>query len=100
MSMPEQLTITLVAEGEGPPAPLRFKRCLKWLLRHFGLRCRDIREPSAWSEEKELAFAAAVEAMREAVDRGDPWSALMDPRVIAFDSLTSEPAAGRTDEPS
>jgi hypothetical protein len=38
------VTITLRPEGPGPPAAVRLKRCLKSLLRAYGLRCVDIRE--------------------------------------------------------
>lgn len=43
----DELTITLVPEGDGPPAEVRIRGALKVLLRRFGLRCRDFRPGGA-----------------------------------------------------
>lgn len=39
---PETWTISLRAEGPGPPVEVRVRRALKWLLRSFGLRCTSV----------------------------------------------------------
>lgn len=41
--MKSELTITLVAEGSGPPIEVRWRRALRSLLRKHGLRCLDMR---------------------------------------------------------
>ncbi len=41
---PEVWTLTLRAEGDGPPVEIRVRRVLKWLLRSFGLRCVRVSE--------------------------------------------------------
>lgn len=38
----ESWTIVVRAEGEGPPAAIRVRRALKFLLRSHGLRCTRI----------------------------------------------------------
>jgi len=48
-----ELTITLRPVGDGPPAEIRFRRALKALLRHYGLRATwpTTQQPAAPAKE-------------------------------------------------
>jgi hypothetical protein len=52
MERDETYTITVKAEGEGPPAELRLRKHLKDLLRRARLRCLDIRPGEQRVEKK------------------------------------------------
>jgi hypothetical protein len=44
--------VTLQAEGAGPPVYVRLKRCLKNMLRSFGIRAVDIRQIKEKSDDQ------------------------------------------------
>jgi hypothetical protein len=41
---PTAYTLTLRAEGDGPPVAIRLRKALKVLLRSFGLRCTGVEQ--------------------------------------------------------
>ena len=61
---PQTYLLTLTAAGAGPPAEVRLRRALKWLLRSFGLKCVKVEPAVAASHEGPERYTACVPSQR------------------------------------